>query len=246
MRLKTPMIWFVEALESCRMAFTAIAAHKLRSALTLLGVMVGVFSIIVVMTAMRVMQSNIERQLSSLGSETFEVLKWPGTFIGVSSGDYEKYWRRKNVTLSDGKRLQEKMTLPANIGIEATFWSGEIDTRYKTSAPTVRLFGETPGSFPARNWNLAEGRLLVPVRHGQDYYDKPPLLYWLVMGIYQLFGVHDWAARLVPCGAAFLCVLATYAWGKRAVGARAAFAGALMLCLSPRFAQMARMLTTFL
>ena len=161
MRLKTPMIWFVEALESCRMAFTAIAAHKLRSALTLLGVMVGVFSIIVVMTAMRVMQSNIERQLSSLGSETFEVLKWPGTFIGVSSGDYEKYWRRKNVTLSDGKRLQEKMTLPANIGIEATFWSGEIDTRYKTSAPTVRLFGETPGSFPARNWNLAEGRLLV-------------------------------------------------------------------------------------
>jgi putative ABC transport system permease protein len=38
----------------------AIAAHKLRSALTLLGVLVGVFSIIVVMTAMRVMQSNIE------------------------------------------------------------------------------------------------------------------------------------------------------------------------------------------
>src|ERR1035437_6516011 len=96
---------FAEARESFSMAFTAIAAHKLRSALTLLGVMVGVFSIIVVMTAMRVMQSNIERQLSSLGSETFEVLKWPGTFIGLSSGDYEKYWRRKNVTLSDGKRL---------------------------------------------------------------------------------------------------------------------------------------------
>jgi ABC-type lipoprotein release transport system permease subunit len=47
--------------ESATMAVTAIAAHKLRSALTLLGVLVGVFSIIVVMTAMRVMQSNIER-----------------------------------------------------------------------------------------------------------------------------------------------------------------------------------------
>src|ERR1017187_4522021 len=115
MRLKTPMIWFVEALESCRMAFTAIAAHKLRSALTLLGVLVGVFSIIVVMTAMRVMQSNIERQLSSLGSETFMVRKWPGAYFGGSSGDYEKYWRRKNVTMAQGKQLEDKITLPANI-----------------------------------------------------------------------------------------------------------------------------------
>jgi len=143
------------------MAASAIAAHKLRSALTLLGVLVGVFSIIVVMTAMRVMQSNIERELSSLGSETFMVRKWPGTFFGVSSGDYEKYWRRKNVTMQDGRRLMERISVPANIGIQSTFWSGEIKTRYKTSAPTVRLFGETPGSFPAHNWNLAEGRLLM-------------------------------------------------------------------------------------
>jgi putative ABC transport system permease protein len=152
---------FTEARESFTMALTAIAAHKLRSALTLLGVLVGVFSIIVVMTAMRVLQSNIERQLSYLGSDTFMVRKWPGTFIGVSPGDYEKYWRRKNVTLSDGKRLMDKISLPANIGMEATFWSGEIVTRYKVSAPTVRLYGETPGSFPAHNWNLEEGRLLM-------------------------------------------------------------------------------------
>src|ERR1700733_12766116 len=102
-----------EVRESCRMAFGAVAAHKLRSALTLLGVLVGVFSIIVVMTAMRVMQANIERQLSSLGSETFMVRKWPGTFIGVSSGDYEKYWRRKNVTMTDGRRLMDKIAMPA-------------------------------------------------------------------------------------------------------------------------------------
>jgi putative ABC transport system permease protein len=147
--------------ESIRMALGAIAAHKLRSALTLLGVLVGVFSIIVVMTAMRVLQSNIERQLTMLGSDTFMVRKWPGTFIGVSSGDYEKYWRRKNITMSDGKRLMQKLTVPANVGIEAVFWSGEIKTRYKTSAPLVRLYGETPGGFLAHNWNLAEGRLLM-------------------------------------------------------------------------------------
>jgi 4-amino-4-deoxy-L-arabinose transferase-like glycosyltransferase len=103
--------------------------------------------------------------------------------------------------------------------------------------PEETLYAEIPRQM------LAEGRLMVPVRHGQNYYDKPPLLYWLVMGTYQVLGIHDWAARLVPCTAAFLCVLVAYLWGKRLAGPRAAFAGAVMLCLSPRFAQMARMLT---
>ncbi|HEY4416004.1 MAG TPA: ABC transporter permease [Verrucomicrobiae bacterium] len=149
-----------EIRESLTMAIGAIAAHKLRSALTLLGVLVGVFSIIVVMTAMRVMQSNIERELSSLGSDTFMIKKWPNTYFGYS-GDLEKYWRRKNITVATAKRLEEKTTLPLNIGLESRFWSGEIKTRYRNSAPTVKLYGETPGSFPAHNWNLGEGRLLL-------------------------------------------------------------------------------------
>jgi 4-amino-4-deoxy-L-arabinose transferase-like glycosyltransferase len=103
--------------------------------------------------------------------------------------------------------------------------------------PEEALYAEIPRQM------LAEGRLLVPVRHGQDYYDKPPLLYWLVMGSYCLCGTHDWAARFVSSAAAFLCVLVTYLWGKRTVGPWAGLAGALMLCLSPRWAQMARMVS---
>ena len=72
--------------ESLRMALSAIAAHKLRSALTLVGVTIGVFSIIVVMTAMRVMQANIEREMSGLGSHTFQVQKWPGAYFGGPEG----------------------------------------------------------------------------------------------------------------------------------------------------------------
>ena len=161
MMIRFPTRLLAEARESFSMAMSAIAAHTLRSALTLLGVLVGVFSIIVVMTAMRVMESSIERQLSSLGSQTFMIRKFPGTYFGMSSGDFEKYWRRKNVTMEQGKRLQDKTTLPASIGMETSFWSGQIETRYKSSAPNVRLYGETPGSFPAHNWNLGEGRLLV-------------------------------------------------------------------------------------
>jgi putative ABC transport system permease protein len=158
--LKTLFTFFIETRETLIMALGAIVANKLRSALTLLGVLVGVFSIIVVMTAMRVMQGNIEKQLSSLGSETFMIRKWPNNYFGFS-GDLEKYWRRKNITLATIKRLEEKVSLPVNIGAETAFWSGQIQTRYKTSAPMVRLFGELPSSFPARDWNLAAGRLIL-------------------------------------------------------------------------------------
>jgi dolichol-phosphate mannosyltransferase len=90
---------------------------------------------------------------------------------------------------------------------------------------------------------LAEGSLLVPVLHGQAYYDKPPLLYWLVMSSYAVFGVEDWAARLVASGAAFGSVLVTWWWGRRVLGDRAGLAAAVILCLSARFVQMGRLLT---
>jgi len=144
------------------MALGAIAAHKLRSTLTLLGVLVGVFSIIVVMTAMRVMQSNIETQLSSLGNQTFMIRKWPGTYWGIS-GDLEKYWRRKNITAGQFHRLEDRATLPLNMGMESVFWAGELQTRYRRSAPDVQVYGESPGSFAARGWNLADGRLISDV-----------------------------------------------------------------------------------
>ncbi|MGN6555831.1 MAG: ABC transporter permease [Verrucomicrobiota bacterium] len=160
MKSKTNIGFATEMRESFLMAMGALAAHKLRSALTLLGVLVGVFSIIVVMTAMRVMQKDIEAKISQLGSQTFMIRKWPGLHFGGPAG-FEKFWRRKNITFSDGKRLQEKATLPASIGLETSFWAGEVQTRYKASAPTVRLFGETPGSFSAKNWDLAEGRMLM-------------------------------------------------------------------------------------
>jgi putative ABC transport system permease protein len=149
-----------EVRESFRMAIGAIAAHKLRSSLTLLGVLVGVFSIIVVMTAMRVLQNNIEGQLSSLGNSTFMVRKWPSLIFNGSSAQWEKYMRRKNISYEQGKKLEARADLPLNIGMELAVWSGEIQTRYKKSAPDVRLFGETAGSFAARGWSLADGRLL--------------------------------------------------------------------------------------
>jgi len=160
MKLHYPAKLLGEGKENFSMAMNALAAHKLRSALTLLGVLIGVFSIIVVMTAMRVMKTHIEAEISSLGSQTFMVRKWPVVFFDNPGGSGD-YWRRKNITFAQFLRLQEKAELPVSIGIETSFWAGQVETRYQKSAPLVRMYGETPGSFPARNWNLQEGRLLL-------------------------------------------------------------------------------------
>ncbi|MCX6922608.1 MAG: ABC transporter permease [Verrucomicrobia bacterium] len=154
---KRVIILLAELRESFHMAISAVAAHKLRSALTLLGVLVGVFSIIVVMTAMRVMQSYVESELSQLGDQTFMVRKFPTILFNRPEG-LEKLRQRKNITLQEGRRLQAGVTLARAVGVESYFWAGQIQTQYKRSSPDVRLYGETPGSFPARNWIVQDGR----------------------------------------------------------------------------------------
>src|SRR5881628_2553555 len=126
---KRNTILLAELRESFSMAMGALTAHKLRSGLTLLGVLVGVFSIIVVMTAMRVMKSDIEKEISQLGGQTFMVRKWPGIYFGGPDG-FEKYWRRKNITYPQGLQVHEKATLATAVGIESTFWGGQVETRY--------------------------------------------------------------------------------------------------------------------
>ncbi len=160
MSAKRTTVLLGEVTESFHMGLSALAAHKLRSALTLLGVMIGVFSIIVVMTAMRVLQHQVEGQMSRLGSLTFMIQKWPAMHMG-GDADFEKYWRRKNITLLQGFQLEQRATLPRSVGLEAMFWGGQVESRYKKTSPNVQLFGESPGSFPARNWVLGEGRLIL-------------------------------------------------------------------------------------
>jgi putative ABC transport system permease protein len=149
-----------EIKESFLMAMGALVAHKLRSALTLLGVMVGVFSIIVVMTIMRAMQKDIEKNMAQLGGDTFVVQKQPKIQFDNSAGG-QQYWRRKNITLEQGQALVSRATLPRSIGLEEELESGSMTSRYSKGPHSVSLLGETPGSFSAQDWEVAEGRALV-------------------------------------------------------------------------------------
>lgn len=86
------------------------------------------------------------------------------------------------------------------------------------------------------------GDVVVPVLQGEPYLDKPPLLYWLTAMSYSVFGVHAWAARLVPALAVHGTLLLVYLFGQRIVGERAAFRGTLALAVAPGFLGMGRLL----
>ena len=152
--------FFIELRESLRMALDAIATHKLRSGLTLLGVLVGVFSIILVMTAMRAMQNNIENQLGQLGSKTFIVQRMPGAYFGGPEG-FMKFLRRKEITFTQALAFKKKATFAPYVGLQATLFSIDVTSRFATTPPNVSIEGATPGVFATNNWTITDGRPLL-------------------------------------------------------------------------------------
>ena len=158
--LAIPRIVAAEAKESFLMAMAALVAHKLRSALTLVGVMVGVLSIIVVMTTMRAMEKDIEKNMSQLGGDTFVVQRWPRVQFDGPAG-WQKYRQRKRISLEQGLALISRASLPRSIGLEEDLEVGTMTSRYAKAPPNVFVTGDTPGSFPAQEWNIEDGRALI-------------------------------------------------------------------------------------
>lgn len=81
---------------------------------------------------------------------------------------------------------------------------------------------------------LAGGLWFNPTLFGETYQDKPPLLYWLVMASYSMFGVADWAARVPASFCAMAIPWVAWAWLRATTGPRAGLMAAWVLCLSPR------------
>jgi len=87
-------------IEIFRMSMNALRTNKLRSVLTMLGVAIGVFSVIGVMTALNVVAGSIETGLSFLGSNIFQFAKYPT----MSTNDNrDVYANRRNITLEQGR-----------------------------------------------------------------------------------------------------------------------------------------------
>jgi putative ABC transport system permease protein len=93
--------------EVIRLALGALRTNKLRSFLTMIGVAIGVFSVIGVMTALSVIQGSIETGLSFLGSNLFQFAKYP---VINKNDPEEKFANRRNISYEQAneyKRLME-------------------------------------------------------------------------------------------------------------------------------------------
>ena len=88
------------------MAILAIKQNKLRSILTLLGISVGVFSVVGVMTAIKTLESSVESGLNVFATNTFVIQKYPE--IQINGGRRKKYRNRKNITFQQYEKLKKR------------------------------------------------------------------------------------------------------------------------------------------
>lgn len=102
------MKFFNLVFESFRFAWQALRANVLRTILSLLGVTVGIFSIIGVFTMVDSLEANVKNSLSSIGEKTIYVDKWPWQFGG---GDYPwwKYFMRPRPRYSEYQYLRDNV-----------------------------------------------------------------------------------------------------------------------------------------
>lgn len=94
---------------------------------------------------------------------------------------------------------------------------------------------------------LASGSVhgwVIPHLNGLPYIEKPPLLYWLSAASMALFGMHDWAVRLVPVGAGVLTLITVAAWTTRLRGPRAGATAVFVLGTTSGFLLLARVALT--
>lgn len=143
--------------EIFKMSLTAIRSNKLRSALTLLGIIVGVFSIIGVMTAVQVLQNSIEAGLSGLGANTFQIQKEP---MLVGHAKWLKSLKWKDIRYPQGMIVKEKMTLAQSVALESWKFGQTIQFGSLKTNPNVSVTGEEPDGMPTNNWTIKEGRSL--------------------------------------------------------------------------------------
>lgn len=92
---------------SLKMALQELRVNKLRTALSLLGISIGIFCIIAVLTVTDSMESNIRNDLKSLGTNVVYLQKWPWD---GGDGEWWRYINRPQPKYSEMKQIKDKVT----------------------------------------------------------------------------------------------------------------------------------------
>jgi len=149
----------MDPLEIIKQAFAALYANKLRSALTMLGIAVGVFSVIGVMTVISGIRANIESGLNVLGANSFQFSKYPAINF---SDPRQRFANRRDITFAQASRFKELMGEDAAVSLSMARRGVRAFYHDRSTNPNLVLGGADENYLTSRNYELARGRNLGP------------------------------------------------------------------------------------
>jgi putative ABC transport system permease protein len=138
----------VSLLEGVTIAIDSLRANRVRAALTILGVAVGVFVVVVISAAIHGINSSVARDFEKAGPTTFSLSRYPITFEACDGTDDTCKWRHNpRLTLADAKALNALSTVRA---ASATMGLGR-EVRYKDKVlSSTQVIGYTS------NWTIVD------------------------------------------------------------------------------------------
>ncbi len=142
-------------LEVIKQAFSSLAANKLRSALTLVAIVVGVFAIISASTAVLVLDTFFKETLTLMGGNVINVSKYPSVRMG---GDWQRYRNREDITFDTFEELQERVRLVTDISPDETFARTKVIYGDEETEPNVPVRGSNQYYLTNNAYELADGR----------------------------------------------------------------------------------------
>jgi putative ABC transport system permease protein len=136
--------------ETVGVALQSIREHKLRAALTMLGIIIGVGAVIAVVALGTGAQKAVEDRIASLGANVLSV--YPGqSFFGGRASD-----QRVSLTVDDADALKRDATLISNVAPELT---RSMTVAHGTANLNVSIVGTTPNFLKVRNFTVEYGRM---------------------------------------------------------------------------------------
>jgi putative ABC transport system permease protein len=143
--------------EAIRLALQSLWANKLRSALTLLGVVIGVAAVIAVVTFVSGINGYVAEKIFRLGADVFIISKVSPVITNIDQ--YLEGQKRKDLTMDDYQAVLNACQSCKEVGASITNSNGHV--RYAEQSITdTRVIGMTPSMGPIYDLELVEGRMI--------------------------------------------------------------------------------------
>ncbi|MEX0846101.1 MAG: ABC transporter permease [Balneolaceae bacterium] len=141
--------------ETTIQAFDSLKGNKLRSFLTLLALVIGVFAVIVSTTAVAVLDNYFKNTMSMMGSDVINISRTPSVQMGSLSEDIRN---RKYITFETAERLEDRMRVGRGMSPDEVFRVTEISYKDEETEPNVYIRGSNENYLTNNSYELEDGR----------------------------------------------------------------------------------------